>query len=123
MLPKAHRLRRSRDFGEAFARGRSCSNDHLRLVVRRQDAGVVRVGFVVGKKVGGAVVRNRVKRLLRAACTDTVGMWRPGADAVFVARASLRGKRLADVRAAVIDVVRRSGLLLESGDGPAGGRR
>ncbi len=120
MLPKANRLRRSRDFREAFAAGRSYSNDHLRLIVRRRDADSVRFGFVVSKKVGGAVERNRVKRLLRAACRETMGRWRPGTDAVFVARASLCGSRLASVSAAVGDLVRRAGLMPDAARGPGG---
>jgi ribonuclease P protein component len=127
MLPKACRLRRSRDFREAFARGRSYSLDSLRLVVRRTGTDGIRVGFVVSKKLGGAVARNRVKRLLREACRDIVGMWRPGADAVFVARASLRDKRLEEVRAAVTALALRAGLVADrpgASDGmEAGGRK
>lgn len=113
MLPKANRLRKSRDFREAFAVGRSFANVHLRLIVKQRDAESVRVGFVVSKKVGGAVVRNRIKRLLRAACRESLGMWCPGTDAVFVARASLLGMGLAQVSAAVGDLIGRAGLIAD----------
>ena len=42
--------------------------------------------FVAGKKIGGAVIRNRAKRVLRATCRRIGGPW-PGFDVVFIARA------------------------------------
>lgn len=44
-----------------------------------------RVMFVAGKKIGGAVTRNRAKRVLRATCRRVGGPW-PGLDVVFIAR-------------------------------------
>lgn len=44
-----------------------------------------RVAFVAGRKVGGAVVRNRAKRVLRESCRRAGGPW-PGFDVVLVAR-------------------------------------
>lgn len=55
------------------------------MYVRPQASGR-RFGFVVGKKVGKAVVRNKVKRRLRAACRECLPYLKSGFDAVFVAR-------------------------------------
>ncbi|MGJ3508433.1 ribonuclease P protein component [Enemella sp. A6] len=83
MLPAAVRMRSSDDF-RATARGarsgRPCVVVHARSVPptdqspnqqtnQRPDANI-RVGFVVSKSVGGAVVRNRVKRRLRHAVAE-----------------------------------------------------
>lgn len=76
MLPQRHRLRNPRDFSAAVRRGTG-SNRGLRigtplLVIHRsgrtrpEAEAPPRVGFVVSKAVGGAVVRNRVARRLRA---------------------------------------------------------
>ena len=46
-----------------------------------------RVAFVAGKKLGGAVWRNRAKRRLRAVCHDIGGPW-PGYDVVFIAKST-----------------------------------
>lgn len=70
VLPAAHRLTDSDGFKEAVRRGRRQGS--RRLVVHlsvqetdSRDAAPVRIGFVVSKAVGNAVVRNRVKRRLR----------------------------------------------------------
>ncbi|MBM3493190.1 MAG: ribonuclease P protein component [Armatimonadetes bacterium] len=122
MLPKAHRLRRSRDFREAFARGRSFNLPPLRVVVRGTGTGTARIGFVASKKVGGAVERNRVKRRLRDACRQLVGTWRPGFDVVFVARALLREMPFEAVLATVAELGERAGLA-DAGRGSGGSVR
>lgn len=66
MLDRAHRLRRSSEFAAATRAGRRAGR--RTLVVHRHDTGGgdrPRVGFVVSRAVGGAVVRNTVRRRLR----------------------------------------------------------
>jgi ribonuclease P protein component len=68
MLPKKHRLTDKRDFQRVFHHGHSFANRYLVLYyLKNRNSDVFRVGFSVSKKVGKAVVRNRVKRLLREA--------------------------------------------------------
>lgn len=66
MLPAAHRLTDPTGFRSATRRGRRAAS---RTVVAHYEVGdaPLEVGFVVGKAVGGAVVRNRVRRRLRHA--------------------------------------------------------
>ncbi|OKH99938.1 ribonuclease P protein component [Streptomyces sp. CB02923] len=74
MLPSEHRLRRREDFATAVRRGRRAGRPllvvHLRSGVTDPHAAgenppPARAGFVVSKAIGGAVVRNKVKRRLR----------------------------------------------------------
>ncbi|AQP50737.1 ribonuclease P protein component [Tessaracoccus flavescens] len=69
MLPGPRRLKRPSDFGTAVRRGSRAATPTVVVHVRRnhlQDPPeFTRVGFVVSKKVGNAVTRNRVKRRLR----------------------------------------------------------
>jgi ribonuclease P protein component len=83
-MQRERRLRRRKDFAAAYRKGRVYGN-HL-LVLRVVDGGgdVARFGFVTGKAVGGAVVRNRVKRRLRAAAESLETA--PGVDIVVGAR-------------------------------------
>ena len=66
MLPAAHRLVERDDFRVTVRSGRRCGSRTLVVHLAVQAPGrPVRVGFVVSKAVGNAVVRNRVKRRLR----------------------------------------------------------
>ena len=64
-FPPRARLRRKREFERVFRRGWRTGRTPLRLVILENDCGISRLGLAVGKRVGGAVVRNRVKRRLR----------------------------------------------------------
>jgi ribonuclease P protein component len=81
------RLSRSADFDRVFRRGRSHASRELVLYIfPREDEGSTRLGLSVSRKVGGAVQRNRVKRLLREAFAQESAGLPTGMDAVIVAR-------------------------------------
>ena len=88
MLPAALRMRRSEDFALTIRRGaragRSTLVVHCRAIPERDGA---RVGFVVAKAVGGAVVRNRVRRRLRGVVVEQMSSLPSGADVVVRALA------------------------------------
>lgn len=69
MLPPERRLRAAGDFRAVFAAGVRAGSRTVvvHLKATPEPPGVTRVGFVVSKAVGNAVVRNRVKRRLRHA--------------------------------------------------------
>ena len=84
---KAARLRRRREFLAVKERGtRLHAGDYLILALPNE-CGRSRLGVTVSSKVGGAVVRNRVKRWLREAFREVAGEL-PAVDLVVIARPS-----------------------------------
>jgi ribonuclease P protein component len=100
-VQRRHRLSRSRDFDAVYRHGTSVSTRYLTLhwFPREEDAeGEPRLGLAVPRSVGSAVMRNRVKRVLREAWRELLPRVPRGQDYVLVARpgllepADLRGR-------------------------------
>jgi ribonuclease P protein component len=88
---KRRRLSRSGEFERVYREGRSHASRHLVVYAfpRAEGAeGDPRLGLSVGRKLGGAVDRNRVKRQLRDAFWENAGSVKEGHDFVIVARPS-----------------------------------
>lgn len=63
-------LRGGHRFDVVFRTGKRVRRGGITMVMAKGDPGVARVGLVAGRRVGNAVVRNRVKRRLRAALAE-----------------------------------------------------
>src|SRR6476660_1368265 len=85
---RRRRLSRSAEFDRVYREGRSHAGRHLVLYSfpREGDDTPPRLGLSVGRKVGGAVERNKVKRLLREAFWAVADDLPDGHDFVIVAR-------------------------------------
>jgi len=111
MLPRAHRLTKSGDYARVRRQGQSRAHPLLILVVAPNGGETTRVGIIAGKKIGTAVVRNRVKRLLREAARARLNRLPPGYDVVLIARQEAAGARLGDLTAALDVLLQRERLL------------
>ena len=79
-------LKRNGDFRRAYGRGKSLAAPALVTYAVRNRLGVCRYGITASKKVGGAVERNRCRRVIREALRTLDEPLRSGWDLVFVAR-------------------------------------
>jgi ribonuclease P protein component len=110
--PRRSRLSRSADFDRVFRNGRSQASRSLVLYVfPRGGQEAPRLGLSVSRKVGGAVERNRVKRLLREAFAAEAPHLPAGTDAVVIARpeagALAEREGLAGIRCALAELIAR----------------
>lgn len=107
------RLRDEADFRRVRAGGRSWGGRLLTLLALPNGTERNRYGFVVSKRVGKAVARNLAKRRLREILRqlDREGRIAPGHDLAFIVRPALAESSFADIRAAVLALVGRAGLL------------
>ncbi len=117
MLPADQRLRKNAEFRLIYKRGRENVHPMAVLYLMRRigpDAANVgrRIGFVVSKKQGDAVVRNRIKRRLREAVRLRLPELKPGAyDLVFVARGRLKTATWPEVQEVVQLLLQRTRVL------------
>jgi ribonuclease P protein component len=90
-VQRRNRLSRSRDFDAVYRHGRSVSTRFLVLYRfdRGDDDGEARLGIAVPKKIGGAVIRNRIKRRLREVWRELLPEVPDGSDYVLLVRTPL----------------------------------
>lgn len=118
MLPREQRLTARRDFKTVYSAGRSFVNRLLVLrVLKKRDGQVARFGFSSSSKLGSAVLRNRMTRLLRESVRSLAGNIREtGFDAVIIVRPAARAATFVQIREAVEDLLRKA-KLIEGGAG------
>lgn len=106
-LPRAARITAQSHFDRVYRQGRKLVSPGLLAWVLPSDSGRSRVGLSVSRKVGGAIERNRVKRVLREAFRQLDVPPDPPLDLVLVARPGRAPRTLADARDALALLLRR----------------
>ena len=101
--------KRRKDFAAAYRTGRVQSSRLLVLRVSPNGSNVTRFGFVAGKVVGGAVVRNKIKRRLREAARMTATA--AGFDIVIGARKPSATASYRELCEALYALVKRAAVL------------
>ncbi len=100
-FPTERRICKGREFAIVLKKGRKSRCPHFTLhVLFTLSENRARLGVVASRRVGGSVVRNRAKRLLREAFRRHRPCFPKGADLVAVARRSISKARLEDVERA-----------------------
>jgi ribonuclease P protein component len=110
-LREPHDIRRVRSKGRSFAEGPVI----VRVLPNRLDPPANRYTVIAGKKQGGAVQRNRVKRLLREALRHVHDSLVPGIDVLVIVRG--RAEEVPDYAAAraIVDrVIARAGIAVST---------
>lgn len=110
-MKRCYSLKRNKEFRRVYKAGKSVVGHAMVLIYLKGPAEGVRVGFAVGKRIGGAVVRNKVKRRLREAVTPLLPEITPGCRLVFVARSPITGVTYREIENTVRRLVSKAGLV------------
>lgn len=110
-MKRRYRLRRNDRFQEIRSKGKSLGSDLLVICALPNGLPHSRFGFSVSTRVGGAVVRNRVKRRLREIMRLRSAEIKPGWDIVVIARRPIRSARYALLDATCARLLGRAHLL------------
>lgn len=87
-FPPSLRLRKRAEFDRVYQGGERHSSANLTVIFLAASGGSSRVGFTAGKALGGAVVRNRIRRRLREAVRRHLRELKTPAEVVFHPRKS-----------------------------------
>ncbi|MCP3982662.1 MAG: ribonuclease P protein component [bacterium] len=106
-FPRSHRLTARRQYLTVYAEGRRVSSASFTLFGMPNDVGACRLGITATRKVGGAVVRNRIKRRLRDVFRRNSWDAAPGIDVVVNARRSLLEREPEELKREFTSAMRR----------------
>ena len=112
-------LTKKAQYGLVYEEGSSWVNRTIVMRALPNGLEFSRYGFSVSRRVGKAVVRNRVKRLLREILRQT--RLQPGWDIVFVARSPAAGASYESLGRSVRSLLSRAGILVEEYEGICSG--
>lgn len=115
-MERRYRLTHGADFARVREQGRSWAQPLLVLSAGRNELGCTRFGFIVSRRVGNAVVRNRVRRRLREVVRRHQGEFPSGWDVVLVARPPIVQADFVEIERALMQALARARSWLSSAE-------
>ena len=110
-MKNTYSLKENKQFKRLYVRGVSLTNNLLVLYSMKNGSSENRLGITVNKKVGKAVIRNRVRRLVKESYRLKEKYIKTGYDIVIVARVKANEATYAQISGAVHNLLKRASLL------------
>jgi ribonuclease P protein component len=108
-LPPARRIRRRSEYQRVFDAGRRAHGRYMTIIAAPAEGPLTRLGIVASKKIGGAVARNRAKRLIRQVFRTETGP-ASASDLVVIAKVAAVSVGAPEVASDFRATLRRLGL-------------
>ncbi len=106
-MKKKYRIKKNEEFQKIFKRRQSCANRQFVIYKYKNDQfDHFRLGLSVGKKIGKAVTRNRVKRYIRQAFTELRDDLDPSYDYIVIARKPAADMNYHEVKKSLVHVLK-----------------
>ena len=112
---RVRRLTRRADFECVRGEGQAQGTPLFVVIAARRDGGPPRVGVAAGRRVGGAVQRNRAKRLLREGIRPLYASIAPGWDILLMARGAVLAASSTQITAKLDQVLRKLSVIAPPG--------
>jgi ribonuclease P protein component len=113
-LQREYRLRRRNDFRKVFRGGTSVANRQFVLYAfKRTDGEVSRVGISISRKVGKAVVRNRIKRLIKEIVRQWMDQIHSEMDLILIVRNPVVGLDYKEMESSLRHVMKRANVFTQ----------
>ncbi len=110
-LQAKYRLKKRDDFRRVFQKGRSYANRQFVLYIYQRDKdGPFRVGISISRKVGNAVTRNRMKRMIKEIIRHWISEIKPNIDLVVIVRKRAAGMNYHQVKGSLRHLFNKSRL-------------
>lgn len=117
------RLRKREDFNKVYRYGRSFANSQFVVYWRkRSDRGTFRMGVSASSKIGNAVVRNRLRRMVKEIVRLSAPKLLDEMDLVLIVRKPALSLQYKEMEGSIMHVLRKSGLLKGSTPSINGGQ-
>ncbi|MDG5789404.1 ribonuclease P protein component [Evansella sp. AB-P1] len=111
-MKKLNRLKKNEEFQEVFQKGKSVANRQFVVYyLKKENQKNVRIGLSVSKKIGHAVMRNRIKRLIRESLRELMVNIMNDYDVVIIARKPTSQMELSQMKNSLSHVLHLSGVL------------
>ncbi|MBO4897957.1 MAG: ribonuclease P protein component [Clostridia bacterium] len=117
-MKKTEAIKLNREFRSLYYRGGSMASRSLVIYYRKNKRSINRLGLTVSKKIGKAVVRNHIKRLIKENYRLREDNIKTGYDIIFVARRACPSKTFHEIGRDMDYVLGKCGLFLSEKDNP-----
>ena len=106
-------LKKDSDFRKVYKHGKSFANRHLVMYILDNKSDSTRVGISVSKKVGKAIIRNKIRRRIKEAYRLNVDEnIKSGYDIVFIARVASNEAEYKDIQKSVNNLIKKANIKL-----------
>lgn len=113
-MSKIVRIKENHLFRRAYKKGKTLVSPYVAVYYMKNRTNNIRLGITAGKKIGGAVLRNRAKRLIRAAFISCLPNIPQGYDFIIVARMRILNVKSTVVAESLVKALKSAELYINS---------